>query len=247
MKFYLGVHKYASNAAVRGECGWIKCKYDRWLTMCRYWNRLVQMNNERLTYKIFKYDLSRTKHNWSSDMKNIFNDVNMLDIFETESICTLTSVNELFVCNNNAVWKEEVNKLPKLRTYRTFKISSSRENYLSMYLTRAERALLAQFRTGILPLRIETGRYSREKEIQRICIFCNNDKIENEFHFLFECMLYDNVRKTFFKEIAITNTEFCTMNHESKINTLFDLHMRPTAQFILKCYNIRKDYLYDIC
>ena len=44
MKFYLGVHKYAPNAAVRGECGWIKCKYDRWLIMCRYWNRLVQMN-----------------------------------------------------------------------------------------------------------------------------------------------------------------------------------------------------------
>ncbi len=58
MKFYLGVHKYTSNAAVLGECGWLKCKFDRWLIMCRFWNRLVQMDEDKLTYKLFKYDVS---------------------------------------------------------------------------------------------------------------------------------------------------------------------------------------------
>jgi hypothetical protein len=203
------------------------------------------MKKERLTYKIFRYDLSKTKNNWSSDIKNIFNDVHMLDIFEEESICSLTSVKEMLVFNNNTMWKEEINKLPKLRTYRTFKISCFKENYLSMYLTRGQRALLAQFRTGILPLRIETGRYRGEKETERICTFCNNNEIENEFHFLFECMLYNNAREIFFNKIAKSNTEFCTMSHVMKINTLFEVHLRPTAQFIFNCFNIRKDYFYN--
>ena len=49
--------------------------------------------------------------------------------------------------------------LPKLGTYILFKSEYCTENYLKLYLSRSHRSLLAQLRTGILPLRIETGRY----------------------------------------------------------------------------------------
>ena len=52
MKYYLGVHKYAPNVAVQGDCGLLKCKYVQWLAMCRFWNRLHSMDQNRLTYKI---------------------------------------------------------------------------------------------------------------------------------------------------------------------------------------------------
>lgn len=45
----------------------------------------------------------------------------------------------------------------KLRTHVTFKTSFKLGKYVQLNLNRHERSVLAQFRTGILPLRIETG------------------------------------------------------------------------------------------
>ena len=46
----------------------------------------------------------------------------------------------------------------------------------------AERSILSQFRAGILPLRIETGRYVGEPAELRHCTLCKPDvpRVENE-------------------------------------------------------------------
>ena len=59
--------------------------------------------------------------------------------------------------------------VPKLRTYVTFTTSYTVEKYVLFNLNRSERSILAQFRCGILPLRIETGRYVGEKPEERLC------------------------------------------------------------------------------
>ncbi len=46
-------------------------------------------------------------------------------------------------------------------------------------------------RSGILPLHIETGRFSNTKLDDRICNICNSGDIENEYHFVFHCTYYD--------------------------------------------------------
>ena len=75
LKFYLGLHRYASNVAVIGECGWINTKYHRWLNICRFWNRLVTTDKSRLVYKLFLYDKDLCKNNWSCDIKVIFKEI----------------------------------------------------------------------------------------------------------------------------------------------------------------------------
>lgn len=46
------------------------------------------------------------------------------------------------------------------------------ENYLEMHISKSLRSIIAQFRYGILPIRIKTGRYKREPLDKRICNFC---------------------------------------------------------------------------
>lgn len=46
------------------------------------------------------------------------------------------------------------------------------ENYLEMHISKSLRSMIAQFRYGILPIRIKTGRYKREPLDKRICNFC---------------------------------------------------------------------------
>jgi hypothetical protein len=74
-------------------------------------------------------------------------------------------------------------KFPKLRTYRTFKTSFSTESYVERNLKRSERSVMAQFRSGILPLRIETGRFVGEPEYQRICKLSDSGQVENSLTF----------------------------------------------------------------
>ena len=50
-------------------------------------------------------------------------------------------------------------KYPKLRTYITFKDNFSIEPYVSVNMNRKYRSVLAQLRSGILPLEIECVRW----------------------------------------------------------------------------------------
>ena len=52
---------------------------------------------------------------------------------------------------------------------------------------------MAQFRCGILPLRLETGRFVGEPEYQQICKMCDSGEVENELHFLLECQFYNKL------------------------------------------------------
>ncbi len=38
------------------------------------------------------------------------------------------------------------------------------------------------------------GRYQNLTEAERICEVCGSNQVENEYHFLFECDLYNNGR-----------------------------------------------------
>ena len=50
-------------------------------------------------------------------------------------------------------------KTPKLRTYIMFQDIFEPETYIIKCMSRQRRSLMSQFRTAILPLEIETGRY----------------------------------------------------------------------------------------
>ncbi len=49
MRYFLGVHRYAATAAVQGDMGWLSTKYRRYIMMLKFWNRLIKMENNRLT------------------------------------------------------------------------------------------------------------------------------------------------------------------------------------------------------
>ena len=59
-----------------------------------------------------------------------------------------------------------------------------------MYQFLSQRSILAQLLRGILPLRIETDRYERKAEAERLCKFCDNNSVASEAHFLFQCPQY---------------------------------------------------------
>ncbi len=195
LRYFLGVHKFAPHHALYGDSGWLPGVVNRHCNMIRFWNRMILMDDSRLTKKVFNYDIKCGKLNWSSEIAKIMNKCNLEDSFTQRKFCEIKTVKEKLITLFKAEWINDISKYPKLRTYAKFKLTLETERYLNMEFSRKERSTLAQFRLGILPIRIETGRFLGERPEFRLCIYCEKGAIEDEYHLLFDCDRYKEIRK----------------------------------------------------
>ena len=143
-------------------------------------------------------------------------------------------------------WSEEVtrikakrgNGLNELRTYALFKRNWQLEPYLTCVESRDQRVLLSKFRIGICPLRIETGRYEQVNkntrglpELERTCKCCahlfDSPLVENEYHFLLVCPIYEHERKAL---LDVVRSKFNLTQNDIlvKIHDINDLFVRIT-------------------
>ena len=58
LRYFLGLHRFTPHLAFSGEVGWLPSTERRWLNMFRLWNRLIRMEDSRLTKKGFYWDYS---------------------------------------------------------------------------------------------------------------------------------------------------------------------------------------------
>ncbi len=89
--------------------------------MTKYCNRLINMNDDRLTKILFQYDKSQRKNNWSSDFKSLCNLVGMSDKFNTMIEMNVNTLTMNIKANYDKKWKADLLSKPKLRTYIKFK------------------------------------------------------------------------------------------------------------------------------
>ena len=144
----------------------------------------------------------------------------------------------------NSEWKTSVNGKPKLRFYVKFKPTMALEKYVSLNLTPSQRSLLAQIRSGTLPLNIKTGRVRNLKVEDRLCNVCSLNAVEDELHFIFECSLYEDDREKFFTDIVREEQEFVYMCLEDQLVVLFSKYPRKLSKFIHSSFNKRKMVLF---
>jgi hypothetical protein len=184
IRYYLGVHRFAPILAITGDISWIPTNYRRWLHMLRMWNRLVLLDDNRITKQVFNMDYIRCQNNWCSEVKDIMTKLGLNDQFTSRQPINLEEAKQSITKLHKTDWRLQVTQVSKLRTYIQFKTDFEKESYLNLNLKRNERSLLAQLRCGILPLRIETGRYVGEAPEQRLCKLCITASVEDEMHFV---------------------------------------------------------------
>ena len=88
----------------------------------------------------------------------------------------------------------DINTSSKANHYRnlygSFEIQFYLKNTLPVYLTR----ILAKLRCSAHELKVEKGKHSGTPYLQRICVFCRNNQIEDEFHFVLQCPFFHDLR-----------------------------------------------------
>ena len=88
---------------------------------------------------------------------------------------------------------------------------------------------MIKIRGGSSRLRIEQGRYTNEPVERRICIYCDNNQVEDEEHFMLLCPIYDDLRITLFNSLAsltgTTSESFFTITSRDSLD-------KPLALYI---------------
>ena len=225
-RFFLGLGRYAPNAAVNGDMGWPAPEHRQWMCITRKWCRLVNLDESFTTKKVFKahLDQGNSRHKtWCYRVKMFYQQIE-LDICLGDRLAVraiLISVNTKLQVYFENCWREKLDAEfarggpdaggNKLRTYRRFKESYTTEQYVRIIIQKKYRSAYAKFRCGVAPIKLETGRYglNRVPVDQRLCEECN--VVEDECHVIMYCTLYTDIRDRLFTEISELSCHFSTL------------------------------------
>jgi len=100
---------------------------------------------------------------------------------------------------------------------------------------------MAQLRSGILPIRIETGPFCKLPVEERLCEMCNQGKVEDEFHFIMECPLYHQERQGMFEK---TDIDGGAGGDRENFQLLFKTHWREVGAYLTAAWAKRRSTLF---
>ena len=202
-KYFLAVGKRTLNVSVRGDLGLTTCLTKQKLSCKRLKCKLVRTDDDRLT-SIVALWASRRRKGWHFQVNNFISEIDASDVVTNVLISVKSAIriiqNKICTLDQNQFVRDlnddrrNING-NKLRTYRLYKTSIQTEHYVSCQLPRTLRRTMALFRSGALPLTVETESYSRPQIPlnERLRKFCNTNSVENEIHFLMLCPLYSDI------------------------------------------------------
>ena len=203
----MGVGSKAPTPAVLGECGRDRIYLTCYLKCIKYWLKLISLPEVSLLKACYNllYEQSQLgKVNWASKVRDILFRYGFGYVWVAQAVedhaSFLFSFNQCLKDCELQLWSIQVEEMSKLNTYRMFKTSRDVETYLSLSIPRRLRVALARFRISNHNLEVELGRHYNMAYEDRLCKLCgleNKVFVENEFHVVFECASYTDIRKLY--------------------------------------------------
>ena len=260
-RMILSVHNKASRLAVLGELGRYPL-FTKSISQCLNYKYHLMLNktSSSLMYHVYKemklmastgQDCWLTRVNKIEELLNIRGGCSLRN-----KKGVLTTVKSKF----DAYWLNKINEFRgstnddydhnKLRLYKQFKASFSKEPYIDFTRNRNQRSYLTRLRVSAHSLAIESGRRARPivPISERICSFCRSlhecslpnqtaicksCAVDDEVHFLTICPRFENTRSVFYSVIESDMPGFKEKKDDHKFLTL----VCPTSPQIAKTVN----------
>ena len=246
---FLGVPKQTPIPGILADLNWLEPRSRTQLKMVRHFHRMVNLEDNRLTKKIFLWDKQLNDegrvNTWASEVKDILTRNNIPNLYNQDIFCVKNAISDLrksLLEKDQRNWQSLCQNLPKLRTFIKFKNFSNEPPHIYKPLTFMQRKQMSRFSLGVLKLRLETARYVWPKvpPEQRLCLLCNNGEVEDESHFLLACNRYDQARQILFEHIPDFDS-FNILNNNDKLDFLVNNPMivKQTSKFLTTAFDYR--------
>ena len=243
-RYHLGLPPKTPIYGFQGDIGWLLPKYRNYCNMVRLYNRLVKKKNECLVKKIFLWDKEQPGKSWYKEFTCLLEEIDH-PVPASDKCIDIDIFIEKCRSHQNSEWSKLIISKPKLRTFMKFKTQFGCEPYVYLNLSKSQRSLMSQFRMGVLPLYIETGRYDRTPVEKRICQFCSLNRVEDEFHFLSECTAYNCLRTDLYEKICSIDNYFKDLSVENGFVHIMKHHQILIVKYIFDAWAKRKQILYE--
>ena len=95
-------HRFTLTMAITGEMGWLPSVLRIWGSMIRFWNRMLLLDDTRLTKIVFNHDYNVCEINWCEDLKRIMTTIGLsnccknklsVNMAETEASLNFVMIN----------------------------------------------------------------------------------------------------------------------------------------------------------
>ena len=111
-------------------------------------------------------------------------------------------------------WHAKLLESDKARHYRFIMLTLHTANYLKFNLPIKYQIALSKLRSSVHKLKVETGRHKDIAYENRLCTLCDYNQVEDEFHFVMICPVYENLRITYIPSLE---------NRERNTETFYSL------------------------
>lgn len=251
----LSVSKKAPNIGIYGETGRFPLAIDAVVSSIKYWLRIENLEGtQSLISNAYNemQSIENCDNTFYHNMKYFVAKYNINNALSPKYICykVRQALNENYI----QYWKDKLFENPvkygnKLRSYRTYKNTFQREEYLKLN-SKQLRGEFARLRLSAHDLQIERGRYvkgdKRKEPEERLCTCCTLDECENEYHFAMICPLYNDLRNMLFTKIENAYPLFKEYSNKQKfiwLMSTLDLEiLKEIAIYIKDCFVKRKCY-----
>ena len=248
-RMLLSVHKKSSRLAVLGEIARYPLFLKAIIQCLKYEWHLTNSTNSSLVHSSLKEMKSLANQgysNWLSSVQNIKKLLNIPKLHRHLSPkivgkCLTKHIHSYF----DIFYLRQINKCSfgddgldhnKLRFYKTFKGSFTKEPYIEMVKNRNQRAWLSRLQISSHHLGIETGRWAKPSPLpinERLCKYCSDNCVDNETHFLLGCATFSNKTRCFEGKLSAIIPGYNSLNVSDKISTI----LCPTSAIATKLVN----------
>ena len=140
-------------------------------------------------------------------------------------------------------WCAKIAVSGKTRHYRFIMPALQVANYINYDIPLKFRISLSKLKCSVHNLNVEVGRHNGIAYEQQLCILHDKMEIEDEFHFVMSCPVYQQLRNVFLPNTVIEST---TINSLYSLFNSSEQEVLRLAKYIYNAFIIRENKLKEI-
>jgi hypothetical protein len=246
-KKLLSVKRCTQNDFVYGELGRLTLRTTRLFRIIKYWLKVISSTDNRfinIAYNMMLKDLAvrPSKTNWAALVKSVLDNLGFSDAWLNQGVGDVnvflyhvkTRLRDTYIQN----WHSRLEVSNRARLYRHLSENFGYKSYLSFLNVGKFRIAFTKLRCSAHRLQVEMGRWNKPLPItfeERKCAHCH--VLEDEFHFVLQCPLYAELRKTYISAQFTTRPNMYKFIH--LISSESQVIVTKLATFVYKALCLR--------